>query len=144
MKLISLTKGKYAQVDDKDFEWLSQWKWCFDSRYACRAQWDREKKKCIMIRMHQLILRVPSGSEVDHIDRNKLNNQRDNLRALTHGENILNQGLSKRNTSGFKGAFYSKEDDLWYSTAKRNGKRFYLGVFKNAEEAGKAYMNFHI
>ena len=108
MKKIKLTQDKYALVDDDDFEWLNQWKWCFDGEYVSRRKHilgsgSSGTQKTRKIYMHRLINKTPIGYETDHIDRNKLNNQRNNLRTVNHSSNRMNISLQKNNTSGYKG-----------------------------------------
>jgi len=107
VKKIKLTQGRYALVDDEDFNWLNQWKWCFDrsNGYAHRNQWVNGKNRKIY--MHRIILGNPRGIlikvETDHKNRNKLDNRRKNLRVVTRSENVLNKGLQSNNTSGIPG-----------------------------------------
>ena len=79
MKQIPLTQGKFAIIDDKDFEYLNQWKWTYDGRYAIRSVAFTVGKRS-KIYMHRIILNTPVGMDTDHIDMNRLNNQRLNLR----------------------------------------------------------------
>jgi len=81
MREILLSRGHVALVDDADFDWLSRSKWhCSNDGYAVSG----------VVVMHRLIMDAPDGMEVDHIDRNKLNNRRSNLRVCTHAENMRN------------------------------------------------------
>lgn len=104
MKEITLTKGKYALVDDSDYEYLKQWKWyALNSRgiyYAARCEIVDGKRKTIM--MHRVIMSPPLGLEPDHQNHNGLDNQRHNLKNVTHRQNILNQRhtCSKENKKG--------------------------------------------
>lgn len=104
MKKIKLTQGKYALVDDEDFEYLNQFKWCTHKRRdkfaAVRRLPKSEGFKNIL--MHTFIMQT---KPVDHIDGNPLNNQRNNLRACTHTENACNRGVKRNNKSGFKGVY---------------------------------------
>jgi len=83
MKLIPLTQGKFAQVDDEDFEYLNQWKWFAlkdaQTFYAARGIYLKGN-----ILMHRQLLGL-TNSEVkgEHKDRNGLNNQKENLRVAT-------------------------------------------------------------
>ena len=139
-KQIPLTQGKVALVDDEDFEWLNQWKWCVkkekDTCYAIRGQ--RQDGKIAQIRMHREILKPSIGMEVDHKDGNGLNNQRYNLRSATHAENIRNQ--KRRNgTSKFKKVSWHKRNRNWQVKIGINGRRIHLGHFKSEWQAAKAY-----
>ncbi len=85
MKEIRLTQGKVALIDDADFEWLSQWKWrCsrhFRTWYAMRTV--HSLGKTMTVSMHRLITGAKPGEQVDHVDGNGINNQRNNLRFVT-------------------------------------------------------------
>src|SRR6266513_4663456 len=88
MKKIKLTKGKYALVDDVDFEWLNQWKWHITTnRYASRTLWPSKKD----VYMHRIILNAQKGQEVDHINRDPLDNRRSNISLCTHAQNMANK-----------------------------------------------------
>ncbi len=138
MKLIPLTQGKFAMVDDKDFEWLNQWKW-YAHRQNTFFYVRRGINSRIKILMHRIILNIQDGLFVDHIDRNTLNNQRSNLRACTNSENQMNTIKPKNNTSGYKGVIFYKHGRLWAAQIKVNKKQIYIGCFKNKLEAAKAY-----
>jgi len=105
MQLILLTQHKYSLVDDKDFDYLNQWKWHYKRGYAIR--YDTKRKKWIF--MHRIILTPPDGFETDHINNNPLDNRRSNLRMVTHQQNIMNQKVSKNNTSGYKGVYWDRD-----------------------------------
>ena len=81
MKKIKLTKGEFALVDDEDFDRLSRYKWCF-SRYANRNVSENGKQKGW--RMHWEVMggKPPKGLEVDHINGDKIDNRKENLRLL--------------------------------------------------------------
>jgi len=135
-KLIPLTKGKFAMVDSADFNWLSKWKWYFCHGYAYHSFKELGWK---VIAMHQLIAKTPNGYETDHINRNKLDNRRCNLRVVTTSQNQHNTVESIKNTSGYKGVTYHKRDRYWQASIRKDGTRFYLGSFKNIEDARKVY-----
>jgi len=129
MKKISLTQGKFALVDDIDFTFLNQWKWCFDGRYAVR------KKNNKKIYMHREIVKTKKGFDTDHINRNKIDNQRSNLRSCTRSQNLYNCGLRSNNTSGFNGVSYNKSRKKWEAYLYINGKKKNLGLFGTLESA---------
>ena len=78
---------------------------------------------------------------VDHIDRNKTNNKWENLRSVTQAENGRNTNLRKDNSSGVKGVWYSKRDNLWYARCWLKGKAIKLGSYKVKEDAIQARLN---
>ena len=131
-KRIELTKGKFTLVDDDMFDYLSQWKWCVTNGYACRKYKNKD------IKMHRVINNTPDGLETDHINRNKLDNRRINLRSVTRRENSINHGLQRNNTSGHRGISYQEKYKSWRSYIKINSKQIHLGNYKNYEEAIKA------
>ncbi len=136
MKIIELTQGKQVTVDSTDFEWLNQWKWTFDGRYAHRKLWPSRKK----VYMHRLIMNNP-GCDVDHKDTNKLNCQRSNLRLSDRSRNLANNPILKNNTSGFRGVVKRKQKVgvKWVAQIQHEGKHVYVGVFENILDAANAY-----
>ena len=130
---IPLTQGRIALVDDADYEWLSQRKWCFEGRYAaCRHEGHNTY-------MHRMILNAPRGAEVDHCDGNKLNNQRSNLRLTTRGSNVANapKRTARVYQSQYKGVYKNRK--TWRVSFSVNGKSTDLGSFATETEAAKAY-----
>jgi hypothetical protein len=137
-KLISLSKGKYVLVDDDDFEWLNQYKWYFHrSGYATRGY--RINKAVKMVLMHREILKPPQYLETDHINGNKLDNRRINLRIATTQQNQFNRGNPINNTSGYKGVDWNKQIKRWRATMYINGKPIHLGYFDKKTDAAIAY-----
>ena len=138
MKRIALTQGKFALVDDEDFDWLNQWKWYFAKPgYAKRDEGGRKNRKHVL--MHRLIMSTPKEKGTDHIDGNGLNNQRNNLRNASILENNRNLLSRKDNKSGFKGVYWHSAIKRWAAQIKFNGKQLYLGSFNSKIEAAKTY-----
>lgn len=134
MKEIQLTKGKVALVDDEDYEYLMQNSWCYQNPgYAARR-----RNKTIQL-MHRIIMKAKKGEQVDHIDGNRLNNQRDNLRLVNNSQNSMNRSLQGNNTSGYKGVSWSKEKRKWHSYITKNGKRTHIGYYACKHEAAKEH-----
>lgn len=140
MKFIPLTKGKFALVDDQDFEFLSQWKWhahrSDDCWYARRSVWTPPVKT--IVSMHAQIISPPLGFNVDHRDGDGLNNQRFNLRQATQKQNCCNQRLKITNTSGYKGVYFNRKCEKWVAQIQ-NGKSISLGLFLSPEDAARPY-----
>jgi hypothetical protein len=140
MKRIKLTQGKFAFVDDSNFKELNKYKWYYSYYgYAVRARSRRlnVEGKRKFIRMHREIMRCPKGKEVDHIDGNKLNNQKYNLRICTSSQNRMNKGKHFDNTSGYKGVSFVRGKII--SKIMVEGKIKYLGTFPDVISAAKAY-----
>ncbi len=120
MKEIRLGKGEYiTQVDDEDYEYLSQWKWfAKDGRggrfYAYRQEFTGQRysngdKKYTLIKMHRVILSVSDKNIlIDHKDRNPLNNQRSNLRIATSSQNSANRNPLNNRSSKYLGVSIKK------------------------------------
>ena len=143
VKKIQLSKGKYALVDDADFEWLNQWHWHYQSSgYAVRTIYvkgsGRKNQKNDYVLMHRLINNTPIGYDTDHIDRDKLNNQRHNLRTADRSLNGINKGLQSNNTSGHKGVTWFKRLGIWQVYINKDGKRINLGYYPQLKDAVRA------
>ena len=142
MKTIPLTQGKYAIVDDVDFEWLSQWKWCANKDrntwYAVRTMHKDEKQIKIMMHREILGLKHGDGMDTDHKDGDGLNNRRENLRTATHAQNMYNQRIRK-GTSQFKSVHWNRCAAKWCAQIRVNNRLIYLGYFVSEIEAGLAY-----
>lgn len=150
MKKIPLTQGKYALVDNKDYEYLVKWKWSATKHGRTwrvrRNVWKTEKIRRKCLTMHRVILGVENkkGFEIDHIDGNQLNNQRKNLRFCTHAENSKNRALNKNSKTGCKGVTWYKWTNRWVARITVNKKLITLGYFKTKELAKFAYNNASI
>lgn len=139
MKEILLTCGRIAFVDDEDYALVNQYSWSAGiSRYAERTVHEKDGTQWTQ-RMHTLIMDLPEGMEVDHRDRNGLNNQRHNMRAATRWQNAANMVMPQgENGSGYRGV-----DQLpsgrWRVKISCNMRVQHVGVFDTAEEAARAY-----
>ena len=135
-----------AVVDLSDYANLSQYRWRLSKSakdgtgYATR--WTRHNGKFYAIRMHREILDLPrnwEGRDTDHINGNKLDNRRENLRICSRGENIHN--AKRINYSGFKGIGFHKASNKWRARIMKNGVSHWLGLFDSAETANTAYID---
>jgi len=141
MKTIPLTKGYEAIVDNEDHDLVSQYTWQvwdYNHRNIYATATDRTNGKKT-IRMHRLIMNPEDGMEVDHINGNGLDNQRENLRVCSVAENRRNRRSNRNSTSRFVGVSYDKwrgeRPSKW--AASIGGKR--IGYFKTEKEAAQAY-----
>jgi len=91
------------------------------------------------VRMHRVILGAPPGAEVDHINRNRLDNRRSNLRLATRGENARNCKRNTSNTSGYKGVGFNHLAGRWAASVVFEGRTFWVGLFGTPQEAAFAY-----
>jgi hypothetical protein len=82
--------------------------------------------------------KIPKGLEVDHINRNTLDNCRNNLRLVSHSINCCNRGLRKDNKAGQTGVNWCKPIKRWSARISINGRRICLGYFKLQQHAIEA------
>ena len=138
MKLILLTRGKVALVDDEDYAALSAHKWqCSTKGSAVRNV--RAGGKRTLLYMHRVLLNASDDYFVDHINGNTLDNRRSNLRLATQAQNQCNRGPQKNNTSGFKGVTFNKRCGAFAAKITVAGKRKFLGYFDTPQAAHTAY-----
>ncbi len=139
---IPLTQGKFAIVGPQDYKYLMQWKWYYQksrkSGYAARNS--KGLKRTIY--MHRVILERTGYKDFfrsDHIDRNGLNNLRDNLRPATAHQNGCNCGKYRGNTSGYKGVCWYKRDGKWQVRIRVDRRLKHLGYFDGVKDAARVY-----
>lgn len=138
MKLIKLTKGKFAQVDDESNLEVFTWH-CTTAGYAARRQLKAEGGYRKIIYMHRQITKAgDSLLDVDHINGDKLDNRIENLRLVTHAQNMLNWD-NRRGTSIYRGVSWNSERNKWKAQIQLNNKNKPIGRFNTEIEAAKAY-----
>jgi hypothetical protein len=80
----------------------------------------------------------PRNNDIDHEDRNGLNNKINNLRLATHSDNSKNRSIAENNTSGVTGVTWDKRRGKWQAQLKLNGKHKFLGYYLNIQDAAQA------
>ncbi len=142
MKQIKLTKGQFALVDDEDYVWLSRWRWhtrvAKHTNYAARSVSGVDGKQRDL-KMHRAILKVEQGYDIDHKDRNGLNNQRNNLRQCTKSENCYNRSKHPSNTSGYRGVSWRAQRNRWKAQINVDGAQIHIGSYFCIIKAARAY-----
>jgi hypothetical protein len=142
---IALTQGKYAIVDQQDYGRLSQINWSVKKErntiYALHHLPKGKDGKRKVIYMHRVVLPVPKGMFVDHINHNGLDNRRANVRPATRAENRRNcrKSIKMKYTSRYKGVCWRKDSKKWAAKLVINGNKKYLGLFESEKAAAKAY-----
>lgn len=117
-----------------DWESLKKYRWAKGSAgYAKTTQW--ENGKCSNYTFHSLVMGKMDMLVVDHINRNRLDNRRVNLRFVTPQVNVLNSRITSNNTSGVKGVSRIASINRWRATIFVDKKEKNLGQFKTKEEA---------
>lgn len=89
--------------------------------------------------LHRYIMNAPNKLQVDHINLDKSDNRKSNLRLATHKENKRNVGLQSNNTSGVKGVRYYKARSKYVAKIKVDGQHIHLGYYTSILEAACAY-----
>jgi hypothetical protein len=128
-------------LDDDDYAWAASQRWAIFhpiDNDTCYATTLINGKR---YRMHRLLLGVTDPSvQVDHRDRNGLNNQRDNLRVCTNSQNQHNRKRQSSSRSPYKGICLMRgRSKPWVANIRVNGKQIHLGAFVTAEQAHAAY-----
>lgn len=130
-----MTNGGLTLCDEADFDSLSRSTWfhvsdrnqVYAARFIGRSRIER---------MHTVLL---GEKGIDHINGNGLDNRRFNLRVASNSQNQMNRGKFAEAHSAFKGVTWHKRDRRWTARIKVNGRRIYLGSFKNERDAAHAY-----
>lgn len=149
MKYIVTQKQEKIAVDDELYDDLNQYQWYIHQGYACRSvQTEKGSRK---LRMHRQILGLEWGKQgsntevVDHIDRDKLNNTKGNLRLCTKQENEWNRAIYSNNTTGYTGVRLTKnKENPYQAVIKIDNITRCLGSFTTAEKAYIAYLEAKI
>ena len=139
MKIIKSSNGQDIQVNDCYYEYLSQFTWSITGAgYA----WSRMGLGRGSICMHKWIAEqegLDTSNQIDHKDRNKLNNQASNLRPATQSQNMANRSKWSGCSSDYKGVTWHKHNSKWYAQLMVNRKYVLAKYFKDEVEAAKAY-----
>jgi hypothetical protein len=135
LKTIKLTRNRETVIDDDDYDRVNAFKWCCHAGgYPIRKGPNNKT-----IYMHKFIMGFPPD-QVDHINGNKLDNRKNNLRICSHMENTKNRlKQNARSSSKYKGVDFQKRSGKWRARIKVNYKSIYLGDFDTEKEAADAY-----
>ena len=120
-------------IDLEDIDKVKNLRWCLNGNgYVLHGT--RKNK----VFLHRLLTNCPDDMIVDHINRNPLDNRKNNLRIVNNQQNSMNKGAQKRNTSGHKGVSWDKSRNKWYTYITVNYKLINLGRFSILEDAIEA------
>ena len=103
MQTVLLTKNQMVLIDDDDFEKIKYYSWYASYNTKLRGYYAMTRIKNKTIYMHRLIMGFPDNLDIDHINKNTLDNRKENLRVVTTRQNNFNQSIGKGNTSGLLG-----------------------------------------
>jgi len=124
--------GKFALVDDEDYELVNKYRWTLHSRGYITVNINKNR-----VYMHRIIMNPKTGDVVDHINHDKLDNRKCNLRICTQSQNIMNSRKHKTGASEYKGVCFYK--GKWTARIVQLRKTFYLGYFPTEAQAAHAY-----
>jgi hypothetical protein len=120
-------------IDEADRATVEAYKWHLSHwGYACCSRPD--------MRLHRFIMQAAAGLVVDHINGNKLDNRRCNLRLASNTDNVRNQKLHKNNKTGYKGVSLDKRTGLYVAGIMVNRRNYCLGSFADPKTAHEAYL----
>jgi hypothetical protein len=141
-RYLPLQTGEYAIIDECEYHFAAQWSWRFVpihdgySHVVAAIKIRGMGNKRHTVKLHRLIMN--SAVQLDHINRNPLDNRRRNLRECNFSQNKSNSEIRRDNTSGYIGVHLNKRDGVWVARVSYNRKRIFLGRFTSPEEAAIA------
>lgn len=127
---IDTVSGEQVLVSDEDFGVINGSSLHLDNKGYVKIHHGRNWSK-----LHRVLTNCPDNLEVDHINGDKLDNRRENLRICTRSENARNKGLTKNNKSGVAGVSWDEARNKWMASIKLNKKSYNLGRFDKIEDA---------
>jgi len=139
---IPMTKGYFTIIDIDDFELVIDYNWHpsgskDDDKYAHTWSYKSGIRKTLAL--HRLLMNPPSHLHVDHINCNKMDNRRKNLRFCTPHQNTFNQPGRKNTSSKYKGVAWRSERNHWKVCIELKGKPIYIGSSRCEKEAASMY-----
>lgn len=152
-KWIQLTQNKWTEVDAEDYDMIiANGPFYFhresynNNRGTIEGYAQRSLPGGKKLHLARLVIGdPPKGFEIDHLDQNKLNNRRQNLRIVEHSVNMKNRTCIRMKDgkpygkSKYKGVTYHKRNKKWYAQITVKGKNHYLGYYNNEEDAAEVY-----
>lgn len=126
---------EYATVDAEDYPHLSQYRWSLMGGYPRTAIGQPQRH----FKMHRLIMPRQVGMTIDHINGDKLDNRKCNLRLCTDRQNNLNRPKQSNNKTGYKGVFIEGRTGMYVAQIRYAGRRYRLGQFTDPRAAYDAY-----
>lgn len=139
---IPLGKGRSTIIDADDTEKVAPYKWRFHCGYVQAYKYNSKTRKSYAVHMSHIILPCPDGMFIDHINRNKLDNRRCNLRVVTRSQNNANRRCFSNSKSQYKGVIRSKKTGWWEAAIRKDGKQISLGSYETEIAAASAYNDY--
>lgn len=122
--------------DLEDYDLIKDYCWYLDNSGYIRTNIrDDKTNKATSIQIQRLIMNYPDGLYVDHINHNKRDNRKENLRVVTNQQNSMNHKIRSGNKSGVSGVTFSKQRNKWRAFITVDYKNVNLGYYDNFEDA---------
>lgn len=130
-EIVLSNTGNKAIIDKEDVSKVKEYKWYenISDGYVVAVVNDKN------VKLHNFLMKTHEKEMIDHKNRNKFDNRRNNLRHATRIENSINKGIQTNNTSGVVGVSWHKQHQKWYAYITVNKKRISLGLFEDLEKA---------
>lgn len=133
MRYLYVRGGNRTALDDDDYEYFKQWKWGLSKDgYIIRSSPNG------VLFLHRLVNKTPKGMETDHINRDKTDNRKSNLRSVSLRKNKYNIPVKSNNSSGYTGVSFYKRTGRWRARIGGNKLGSHLGYFDTKEQAIEA------
>lgn len=134
---VILTRGMSTLISKDDWDYIKNHKWFFSGRSPRIAAVARVEG--IKVYLHNFLMRPGDQQEVDHINHDRLDNRRQNLRLCNRSQNCANKRSYKNTYSKFKGVTWHKRQRKWIAQIKVNQKIKHLGSFVSEDDAARTY-----
>jgi hypothetical protein len=140
MTEVRVAKGLVALIDDENLSLVMPYRWRENKYgYAVSEIYGPDSTKKVVF-MHRLITNAVKGQIVDHINRDRLDNRRSNLRFVDKSQNRWNQGVRKDSNTGIKGVGWDATNKSWRVRFNARGITHWIGRFKDLETAKSEYL----
>ena len=131
-----LPTGESFIIDSEDYCLVSKYRWVSNrSGYFLASTGERNSH----VFLHRMVIEPPDDMFVDHIDGNKSNCRKSNLRICSQTDNNRNVGVKSNNRCGYKGVYWASDRGKWRTEITVDRKHIHIGSFETAEEAARAY-----
>jgi hypothetical protein len=131
-----LPNGNSFLIDIQDYPVVSRYRWVKTREGYFSASCGKRNSH---ITLHRLIMNPPAGTLVDHIDGNKNNCRRRNMRLTDYAGNARNIQTQKNNKCGLKGVYWASDRNKWRAEITADGRHIHIGSFDTREAAARAY-----
>lgn len=122
-------KGDFTIIDSEDWDKIKDYYWSLKSGYWYNKQ--------LNTGLHRFLMSPDSNTEVDHANRNKNDNRKENLRIVAHSQNGKNRSKQYNNKSGYTGVCFDNTTQKWRARITVDNKVVYLGYYEKLEDAVK-------